>query len=180
MLSNLEHQRGEREEAFTVAQKARSLLEHLVAENPKNAYYRRDLTKSHNILGRLYVQAGDPVEALRSFQRAVDLLESLHELDPQDSYNLACNVVLCIPLVGVKKGTQDSAQELSKGDQLRRQLYADRAIEALRRAADGGFVNPQILQGETDLNGLRARADFQALIKALEEKAANTGTSSRS
>ena len=151
MLSNLEHQRGEREEAFAFAQKARTLLEHLVAENPENAYYRRDLTKSHNILGRLYVQAGDPVEALRSFQRAVDLFESLQELDPQDSYNLACNVALCIPLVGVKKGVQGTAQELSKGDQLRRQLYGDRAIEVLRRAANGGFLNPQIVQGETDL-----------------------------
>ena len=180
MLSDLERQRGERVEALAFAKNARTLFERLVAENPKNADYRRDLTKSHNNLGRLYVQAGDLVEALRSFQHAVDLFESLHELDPQDSYNLACNVALCIPLVGVKQGAQGTAQELSKGDQLRRQLYGDRAIEALRRAADGGFLNPQSLQGDTDLNSLRARADFQVLMKALEEKNATAGNSSRS
>ena len=165
MLSNLERRRGERAEAFAFAQKARSLFERLVTENPKNTYYRRDLAKSHNNLGRLHAQAGDPAEALRSFQHAVDLFESLHELDPQDSYNLACNVALCIPLIGVKKDSQGTSQELSKGDQLRRQLYGDRAIEALRRAADCGFLNPQIIHDETDLNSLRARADFQALMK---------------
>ena len=115
-------------------------------------------------------------EALRSFQHAVDLFESLHELDPQDSYNLACNIALCIPLIGVKKGLQGTPQELSKGDQLRRQLYGDRAIEALRRAADGGFLNPQIFQDDTDLNSLRARADFQALMKEVEEKPATPGS----
>ena len=172
MLSNLERQQGERAEAFAFAQKARELFERLIAENPRNADILRGLTKSFNNLGRLHAQAGDSAEALRSFQRAVDLFESLHALDPQDSYNLACNIALCIPLIGVKKGTHGTAQELSKGDQLRRQLYSDRAIEALRRAVDGGVLNPQTFQDESDLNSLRARADFQALVRQVEEKPA--------
>ena len=180
MLSNLERQRGERTEAIALAQNARSLFERLVTESPKNSDYRRDLTKSHNNLGRLQAQAGDPVEALRSFQRAVDLFESLHKLDPQDNYNLACNVALCIPLIGMKKGSQGAPQELSKADQVRRQLYGERAIEALRRAADGGFLNAQILQNNTDLDSLRARADFQALMKAVEEAPAEAEKSSQS
>ena len=175
MLSNLERQRGERAEALAFAQKARSLFERLVTENQKNNDYRRDLGKSYNNLGRLQIQAGDLVEALRSFQHAVDLFESLNELDPQDSFNLACNAALCIPLIGLKKGLQGTSQELSKADQRRRQLYGDRAIEALRRAADGGFLNPQIFHEETDLNSLRARADFQALTKDVENKHAVPG-----
>jgi eukaryotic-like serine/threonine-protein kinase len=178
MLSNLERQRGERAEALVFAQNARSLFERLVSENPKNAFFLRDLAKSHNNLGRLHAQAGDSAEALRSFQRAVDLFESLHALDPADSYNLACNVALSIPLIGVKKGAQGTAQELSRGDQLRRQLYGTRAIEALRRAADGGALNPQTLQDEIDLDSLRARADFQALAKEVEEKPATARKSS--
>ena len=170
MMTDLERQRGERAEALAFAQKARSLFKHLVTENPKNANYQRELAKSHNNLGRLQAQAGEPTEALRSFQHAVDLFESLHELDPQDSYNLACNVALSIPMIGVKKESQGTSQELSKGDQLRRQLYGDRAIEALRRAAKGGFLNPQTFQENSDLDSLRARADFQALIKQIEEK----------
>jgi eukaryotic-like serine/threonine-protein kinase len=179
-LSNLERQRGERAEALAFAQIARSLFERMVSENPKNANFLRGLTKSYNSLGRLQAQAGDSAEALRSFQRAVDLFESLHALDPHDSYNLACNVALCIPLIGVKKGVQGTAQELSKGDQLHRQLYGDRAIEALRRAAEGGGVDPQTFQDEADLDSLRTRADFQALMKEVEEKSATAGKSSQS
>jgi tetratricopeptide (TPR) repeat protein len=170
MMTDLERQRGERAEALAFAQKARSLFKHLVTKNPKNANYQRELAKSHNNLGRLQAQAGEPTEALQSFQHAVDLFESLHELDPQDSYNLACTVALSIPMIGVKKESQGTSQELSKGDQLRRQLYGDRAIEALRRAAKGGFLNPQTFQENSDLDSLRARADFQALIKQIEEK----------
>jgi eukaryotic-like serine/threonine-protein kinase len=175
MISDLERRRGEREEAFAIAQKARTLFERLVAENPRNVTYRRDLTKSYNNLGRLQVQAGEPAEALWSFQHAVDLFESLHELDPHDSYNLACNVALCIPLIGVKKGLQGASQELSKGDRLRRQLYGDRAIEALRQAADARSLDTQTFQDDHDLDSLRSRADFQSLLKELEEKAVVTG-----
>ena len=179
MLSNLERQRGERAEALAFAQNARSLFERLVTENPQNAYYRRDLAKSYNNLGRLQAQAGDPSEALRSFQHSVDLLESLHKLNPEDNYNLACNAALCSSLIGVKKGTQGAPLDLSKGDQLRRQLYGNRAIEALRQVTDGGVLNPQTFQDDTDLDSLRARADFQALMKALEEKTTTTGKSTQ-
>jgi eukaryotic-like serine/threonine-protein kinase len=170
MISDVERQRGERAEALTVAQKARGLFERLVAEHPKNVFYRRDLARSYNNLGRLQAEVGEPTEALQSFQHAVDLFESLHELEPQDSYNLACNIALCIPLIGVKKGAQGVSPELNKGDRLRRQLYGTRAIEVLRRAAHGGFLNAQTFQDNTDLNSLRARTDFQVLMKELEEK----------
>ena len=80
----------------------------------------------------------------------------------------------------MKKGLQGVPQELSKADQVRRQLYAKRAIEALRRAADSGFLNAQIFQNNTDLDSLRARADFQALIKAVEEAPAVAGKWSQS
>ena len=53
-----------------------------------------ELAKSQNNLGRVLQQTGEPVEALRSFQRAVDLYESMPELDPRNSYNLACNIAL--------------------------------------------------------------------------------------
>ena len=47
-------------------------------------------------------------------------------------------------------------------------------MEALRRAFKGGFLNTQILQDDDDLDAFRIRADFQALIKEVEEKPVTT------
>ena len=84
------------------------------------------------------------------------------QLDPRNSYNLACNVALCIPLIGAKNGTEGTldAEGLSKDDQLRRKRYGDRAMEVLRRATRGGFVNPEILRSDTDLDPAIWRPQF--------------------
>ncbi len=169
MIGDLERKHGDRNEALAATQKAYKIFEHLLAENPQQASYRRNLSQSFNNLGRLQAQTGDSAIALRSFQRAIDLYESLHELSAKDSYNLACNIALCIPLITRKTALQSIPQEPSKGDRLRCQLYGDRALEALRRSFKGGFLTSQILQDETDLDSLRSRADFRALLKDIEE-----------
>jgi hypothetical protein len=107
-------------------------------------------------------------------QRAVDSLESLHKLEPQDSYQLACNLALCIPLVGLKNGHPGTPQELSKSDQRRQQLLGNRAIESLRKSLADGFFGAQTIESEPDFNALRSRSDFNALVKAIEDKSANT------
>ena len=174
MMSDVHRHRREPVEALAFAQKARTLLERLVAEHPKDPYSRIDLAKSHNNIGRVLQATGEPVEALRSFQRAVDLYESIPDLDPRNNYNLASNHALCIPLIGTKNGSQGTldALKLSKGDQLRRQVYSDRAVEVLRRAVGGGFPKAEILQSDTDIDSIRDRSDFQALIKDVEENSA--------
>ncbi|MFI5459133.1 MAG: protein kinase [Isosphaerales bacterium] len=174
MMSDLFRQRREPAEALAFVQKARTLLEQLVSEHPNDLYSRIDLAKSHNSIGRILQQTGEPVEALRSFQHAVDLYESIPNLDPRNSYSLACNLALCIPLIGTKNGSQGTLDtlKLSKGDQRRRQVYGDRAVEVLRRAVGGGFPTAETLQSDTDIDSIRDRADFQALIKDVEENSA--------
>ena len=145
MMSDLERQRGEKTEGLAFAQKARTLFEHLIAENPKNASYRRNLSKSYNNLGRLQAQVGEFVEALHSFQRAIDLFESLHELNPQDSYDLACDIALCLPLIDARNRSHSTSQEPSKMDQLRHRLYGDRAIRGASTGRQGGLRQPSEL-----------------------------------
>jgi eukaryotic-like serine/threonine-protein kinase len=177
-LSDLERQRGETAEALTFARKARTLFERLVADHPSHASFPLDLARSHTNIGRLLKRTGDPAEALRSFQRATDLLESRSDLDPKSSYDLACNVALCVSLIGSKdqsKGTGSAKNELSKGDQVRQQIYGDRAITALRRANRGGFLDADLLQSNPDLDSIRHRPDFQALVREVEEKPATVG-----
>jgi serine/threonine protein kinase/tetratricopeptide (TPR) repeat protein len=175
LLSDLHRRRGEPAESLALAEKARPLLERLVAQHPRDIYCRIDLSKSHNNIGRMQQQSGDPAEALRSFRRAVDLLEGLPDLDPRNSYNLACNLSLCIPLIGAKPGTQgvDDEEALTKGDQVRRKVYGDRAIEVLRRAVRGGFLNAEILQSDPDLAALRDREDFRRIVEDVEKQAAD-------
>jgi tetratricopeptide (TPR) repeat protein len=177
MLSDLHRRRGEPAESLAVAEKARDLLERLVAEHPEDTYSRIDLSKSFNNIGRMQQQSGDPAEALRSFQRAVDLLEGLPDLDARNNYNLACNLALCLPLIGAKPGSQgvDDEEALTKGDQVRRKMYGDRAIEILRRAVRGGFLNAEILRSDPDLAPIRGHEEFRQILKDLEEPAATDG-----
>ncbi len=170
-LSELHRYRREPADAITSAQKAKTLLEKLIAQ-PDNVLFRIDLAKSQNTLGRLFQQTGEPVEALRSFQRAVDVYESIPKLDARNRYNLACNVALSIPLIGAKNGSVDAVDfsKLSKADQLRRQRYGDRAIELLHEASLEGFPDLDVLRSDTDLDPLRDRPDFQTLINEVEKK----------
>jgi tetratricopeptide (TPR) repeat protein len=173
-VSELHRYRREPADAIAFAQKARTLLERLIAIQPDDASFRIDLAKSHNTLGRLFQQTGEPVEAFRSFQRAVDLYESIPELDARNAYSLACNVALSIPLIGVKNGSvaEVDVSKLSKGDQLRRKRYGDRAVELLRRAALEGFPDLDVLRSDTDLDPIRDQPDFQTLMDEVEKKSA--------
>jgi tetratricopeptide (TPR) repeat protein len=174
LVSELHRYRREPADAIAFAQKARTLLERLIAIQPGDASFRIDLAKSHNTLGRLLQQTGEPVEALRSFQRAVDLYESIPELDARNGYSLACNVALSIPLIGVKNGSvaEVDSSKLSKGDQLRRKRYGDRAVELLRQASLEGFPDLDVLRSDTDLDPIRDRPDFQTLMDEVEKKSA--------
>jgi len=171
-ISDVHRHRRELDEAIAFAQKAQTLLESLIALHSDNAYLRIDLAKSLNSLGRLLKQTGEPEMALRSFQRAVDLYESVPNLDPHGFYSLACNIALSIPLIGVKNGSIDSVDvsKLSKGDQLRRKRYGNRAIEILHRAFEEGLLDLNVLQSDIDLEPIRDRSDFQSLIGEVEKK----------
>jgi tetratricopeptide (TPR) repeat protein len=175
MMSDLQRKRAETTDSLSLAQKARTLFERLVSEHPLDVDLRIDLARSHTNLGRQFEQSGDSEEALRSFQRAIDLYESLPDFGPQTAFDLACNISRCIPLIGTKNRSTDSSRTapgLSKSDQLRRQFYGDRAIAALRRAAGTGLFTTETLENEKDLDSLHERADFRKLIKDLEKESA--------
>jgi serine/threonine protein kinase len=171
VLSDIYRHRREPDESFAFAQKARALFEQLASENAKDISSRIDLAKSHSYIGRILQQTGEPVDALRSFQRAVDLYESIPNLDPRDNYNLACNLSLCIPLIGTRNGSQGTLDtlRLSDSDRLRRQVYGDRAVEVLRRTVGTGIFNARALQSDPDVDSIRDRADFETLIKDVEK-----------
>jgi tetratricopeptide (TPR) repeat protein len=54
----------------------------------------------------------------------------------------------------------------------RKQAYADRALELLRRAVQAGWNNAALMRKDTDLDPLRGREDFRELLRKLEKGAA--------
>ncbi len=174
VMSDVQRRRGDQGESLASAEKARPMLERLVAEHPGEIDSHLDLTKTYNNIGRVHQQAGETAAALRSFQRAVNLFEGLPELAARDRYNLACNLALCIPLIGAKEGTQGvlDPEAVSPSDRVRRQIYGERAIEVLRKAVRGGFANNEILQSDPDLAAIRSRDDFQKIVKEIDEESA--------
>ena len=172
-MSDLLRQWGERTEALVFARKANVVFDHLVAKDSQNTTSRLGLAQSYNLIGRSLKENGQTVAALQSFRHAVDLYESLPQIDPQNSFNLACNLALCIPVIGTIDGSPNSngsPQELSKTEGRRRKVYADRAIEALQSSADGGFLDSEMLEANPDFNALRSRPDFRSLMEHVEEK----------
>jgi tetratricopeptide (TPR) repeat protein len=173
MMAELQRQRAETTESLALAQKAQTVFERLVSDHPRNLDLRIDLADSYNTLGREFEHTGEADGALRAFQRAIDVYESLPELDSQTSYKLACNISRCIPLFGTKNPSAESgraALKPSQGDRLRQRLYGDRAIAALRRAVQAGRFTAETLETEADLDSLHDRSDFRDLIKDLEKK----------
>lgn len=168
-LCDVMRQRGETAEALEYARGAILLLEKQVADHGGDRDSRLALAKSHNNLGRLLNLRGDPTAALRSFQRSVDLYESLSHLEPVERYLLAVNVALCIPLIDAPKPMETKASGRDSIVMTRRRLYGNRAMAALKQARHSGFLNADRLQNDADLNSLRERDDFQALIKEIEE-----------
>jgi tetratricopeptide (TPR) repeat protein len=77
---------------------------------------------------------------------------------PDDVYNAACNVAQAADLV--KK-----ADKLPPADRDRQaDEYAARAVGLLRRAAERGFRDVEHLKADKDLDGLRGRDDYKALL----------------
>jgi hypothetical protein len=87
--------------------------------------------------------------------RAVAAAEELARNSKQtgDVYNAACGVALCVPLA-------DTAEHAEQ--------YAARAVVLLRQAVAAGYKDAAHMKKDPDLDALRDRDDFKALLKELE------------
>jgi tetratricopeptide (TPR) repeat protein/tRNA A-37 threonylcarbamoyl transferase component Bud32 len=110
-----------------------------------------DLGQYYRAVGR----AGDAAAAaLRRRQYGAN--------DPNQLFAAACDLAMCIPLVGQETSQPTADQEAERAK------YADEAVATLKQALDQGFKNQKRLKESDALAVLRSRADFQALEKRLE------------
>lgn len=162
---------NETKAALERSNQARELLEKLAAEHPRDRTYSLDLARCHNLTGRLQQRRKAYPDALSSFQKAVDLLESVPGLDGESSYLLAVNLARCVSLFGATADAlpPDDEAALSPADRLRRQVYGKRAVAALEQAVSRGLTNPEPYSDDDDLDPLRDRPDFQKLVAGLKK-----------
>jgi hypothetical protein len=93
-------------------------------------------------------------EALANIRKAEELLEHSSPLSPWIFYNLAC---------AYSRWSAVSSSGASPAP-AERDASAARAMAALRRAVAAGFDNVGHMGRDPDLDPLRSRPDFQAVI----------------
>jgi hypothetical protein len=94
----------------------------------------------------------------------------LHDLAPKDAgvlYDAACGYALCVPAVAHDR----KPEQLTAAEKTQREHYADRAVAVLREAVANSYQDAAHIKQDSDLDALRARADFQKLVAELEAKA---------
>jgi serine/threonine-protein kinase len=162
VIGSVQEQTGRPAEALTSFERARALLQKLVAANPKHALFQFRLAMSHSFVGMARLRAGRPAaEAAAELRRAVAIMERLCDLQPDgyNLYNLACfrsslSGIAAQPGSGL---TMDDARSLG-----------EQAVDALRRAVAAGLQDFAFMRRDPDLDPLRSRPDFQALMMDLE------------
>jgi tetratricopeptide (TPR) repeat protein len=160
--ADLQDARKKITEAIPALKKSRDDLESVLAKGPADKAVQKQLANTCLELGHYQEAAGQFAEALDSVQRAALLLEKLPTRD--DLYDLACAHALCSGLIA-----PDKVEPLPQEQALRRQ-YADQAMAALARAVEAGYNDVRHLGEDRDLDTLRERADFEALVQKLSQK----------
>jgi tetratricopeptide (TPR) repeat protein len=125
---------------------------------PEAGRFRRGLNNHYGVLARLLRHLGRPGEAaVASMER-----RKLWPNDPGELFGLARELAVTAALVGKGKRELTAAEKKERGDIL------DQAMETLRQAIDRGFQDAKSVREHPDLESLRPRADFQALLSKLK------------
>jgi serine/threonine protein kinase len=151
-------------EAQEHLEKARVIQEKLVRAHPAIQGYSSALAYIYRELGWIDRVQNRPAGALAWFGRARAIDDKHAEAWPGVAYDLACDWAICIPLVGW--GKEDMA--LTEAERAERRRMGDEAMQALRRAVQGGWRNLDHLSKDEDMDPLRSREDFRKLVEELK------------
>jgi serine/threonine protein kinase/tetratricopeptide (TPR) repeat protein len=161
---------GRKEEALRSMEESLRLVEGLIAERPDELEYRRIRVSCHVHGARARRDLGRPEEALRAARTALAAWDPRLAERPERLVELAGARALCAALVG------EGRTELTEAEAAERRRLEDQAVEALHTAVAKGFRDVRVLKCDFDLDPLRRREDFGALVRDLEGKPAGNVT----
>jgi tetratricopeptide (TPR) repeat protein len=138
-----------------------AIREALARDNPTSYHLQAALTLDYPNLAIEQAAAGHLDEALITIRKAEQNVGGSHSVDPTTIYNLACAYAQCSTVARRGDGGLTPTERAASED------YADRAMAALRRAVAAGYANVPLIRRDVDLDPLRPRRDFQALLMDL-------------
>ena len=124
-------------------------------DDPADRSQRALLSEAHSGLIAALLKLGRPAEAARLARDR----RAIWPEDPDEQYDSACELALCVPGLGT-------------GD---RAACAADAMAALREAIRLGFDDLPLLKTDSDLAALRERDDPRALVRELEARPREAG-----
>ena len=182
---------GQHEAARREYQSARDLLVVLATADPQNIYYRSELVELLGRLGRLEETAQQPGAARSAFEEAYRLAEENYRVDEKNDLRRMALLEL-LPRVGQVERALEMAERMAAGPKVDPELWVElaccyarcapivagckgrssrdcqtKAVDAVRAAIRGGFRDKIALEIEPDLDPLRPRPDFQAVLREM-------------
>ena len=145
-------------EAMSWFEKALAIRRRLIEADPKATAYRSDLASTIRRRGLAKQRCGQPAAAVSDFRQSSAILRELSNPSPGDYYNIACQYSL---LSGIA-AQSGSAMTAAEG-----RAASDLAMTTLRQAAAAGWHDASWMNIDTDLDPIRSRPDFQALLREM-------------
>jgi WD40 repeat protein len=142
-------------EAIRDLEQARDRLRTLHRAVPADDRVSSDLGISLGFLSSALRNKHRRAEALASLKEARQVLEAIRQPSFVDLYNLACVYANLTTLVEPGSAPPTAAE---------REALAERALAALRRSLAAGMRNFALMERDHDLDPLRGRPDFRALL----------------
>jgi tetratricopeptide (TPR) repeat protein len=163
-LARLQGLTGQSAEAERSYGRAIAICEPLAQKHRASVPYSDHLLEMYTDLGHLQRTTSHPAEALKTWQKAEALLASFPQPSAKDLYRLARIRSLCSAVLEKEPNRQ------AADDPRQSQVYADQAVDALRRAIGAGWSDLSSMEENPDLDVLRLRNDFQALLSLMRER----------
>ncbi len=153
-------QLGRADEAERLYREALVHQRRAIKAQPAHMKYRAYLTNHLMSLGDLLRRAGK----LDETANLADEAAGLWPRQPQQLLRPALLLAACVESAG-----GDSPEARGRRDRLGRD-----AVEILTRAYDGGFRDPSFFRTANQLDPIRGRDDFRALVRRLDAPAGDT------
>jgi serine/threonine protein kinase/WD40 repeat protein len=142
-------------EAIRDLEQARDQLRTLYRAAPGDGQVASALGISLGFLSSALKNEHRSAEALASLKEARQVLEAIRQPSFVDLYNLACVYANLTTLVAPGSGPPTASE---------REALANQAMTALRRSLAAGMRNFALIDRDRDLDPLRGRLDFRALV----------------
>jgi tetratricopeptide (TPR) repeat protein len=152
-------QSGKPVEALAGFERAITIYRKLVGTDRSVITFQSRLALCLGHVAGIHLDARRAALASEELGESVEILEQLPTLDPVNRYNLACGYARLAAIATLLGSGANAAQGRAE---------AERAMQWLHRAVAAGYRNVALMRMDHDLDALRSRPDFQALIMDLE------------